>query len=140
MTKRKISSLYLKNMVIMFSMKKSIQAKTGRAETAPAGLLAVTHTLGAHIAEARKRRRLRQIDVAEMAGVTLPTLRAVESGNLGTSIGAYAGVLWALGMENSLTTIATIENDADGQVHERAALRRGVAQRRIGKTRMDDNF
>lgn len=109
-------------------------------ETAPATVLTVTSALGQHIAEARKRRRLRQVDVAQMAGVTLPTLRAVESGNLGTSIGAYAGVLWALGMENSLTTIATIENDADGQVHERAALQRGVAQRRIARTRMDDNF
>ena len=121
--------------------KKIASTKTVRnPDTAPAKLLDVTHTLGRHIAEARKRRRLRQVDVAEMAGVTLPTLRAVESGNLGTSIGAYAGVLWALGMENSLTAIATIENDADGQVHERAALRRGVAQRRISKVRMDDNF
>ena len=120
--------------------KNSIRGKTDRAETPPARLLAVIHTLGAHISEARKRRRLRQVDVAQMAGITLPTLRAVESGKLGTSIGAYAGVLWALGMENSLTTIATIENDADGQVHERAALRRGVAQRRISKVRMDDNF
>ena len=129
-------------MAIILSMKKnSIREKTIKtSEAAPARLLTVTNSLGKHIAEARKRRRLRQIDVAQMAGVTLPTLRAVESGNLGTSIGAYAGVLWALGMENSLAEIATIENDADGQVHERAALRRGVAQRRIGKTRMNDNF
>lgn len=129
-------------MTIILSMKKNnIRRGTTKAsETVPARLLTVTNSLGKHIAEARKRRRLRQIDVAQMAGVTLPTLRAVESGNLGTSIGAYAGVLWALGMENSLTAIATIENDADGQVHERAALRRGVAQRRISKVRMDDNF
>ena len=123
------------------STKNKPPGKTIRSsETAPGKLLEVTHSLGKHLAEARKRRRLRQVDVAQMAGVTLPTLRAVESGNLGTSIGAYAGVLRALGMENSLTSIATIENDADGQVHERAALRRGVAQRRISKTRMDDNF
>lgn len=109
-------------------------------ETAPGKVLEVAKNFGQHIAEARKRRRLRQVDVAQMAGVTLPTLRAVESGNLGTSIGAYAGVLWALGMENSLAEIATIENDAAGQVHERAALKRGVAQPRIGRTRLDDNF
>ena len=129
-------------MTIILSMDKNNEPrKTIRSSDAtPSKLLQVTHSLGKHIAEARKRRRLRQIDVAQMAGLTLPTLRAVESGNLGTSIGAYAGVLWALGMENSLTAIATIENDADGQVYERAALRRGVAQRRISKTRMDDNF
>lgn len=134
--------LYTRVMTIILSMNKNrIGAKTVRnPDTAPARLLTVANSLGKHIAEARKRRRLRQIDVAQMAGVTLPTLRAVESGNLGTSIGAYAGVLWALGMENSLTAIATIENDADGQVHERASLRRGVAQRRISKARMDDNF
>ena len=75
-----------------------------------------------------------------MAGITLPTLRAVESGNLGTSIGAYAGVLWALGMENSLAEIATIKNDVHGQAYERAALKRGLARPRLGRTRLDDNF
>lgn len=126
--------------IIIAMTKTSARAKPTKADTAPAQVLSVSEALGRHIAEARKRRRLRQVDVAEMAGVTLPTLRAVESGNLGTSIGAYAGVLWALGMENSLATIASIENDADGQVHERAALRRGVAQRRISSVRMDDDF
>jgi len=129
-------------MTIILSMKKtSTLRKTVRSpDTAPAKVLEVTQMLGQHIGEARKRRRLRQVDVAQMAGVTLPTIRAVEAGKLGTSIGAYAGVLWALGMENSLANIATIEQDADGQVHERVALRRGVARPRISKVRMDDNF
>ncbi len=109
-------------------------------DNAPAKVLEVIKVLGQHIAEARKRRRLRQVDVAQMAGITLPTIRAVEAGKLGTSIGVYAGVLWALGMENSLASIATIEQDADGQVHERFALRRGVARPRVSKVRMDDNF
>lgn len=109
-------------------------------DRAPAKLLEATQVLGTHIAEARKRRRLRQVDVAQMAGITLPTIRAVEAGKLGTSIGAYAGVLWALGLEDGLANIATIEQDADGQVHERVSLRRGVAQRRTSKVRMDDNF
>lgn len=74
-----------------------------------------------------------------MAGITLPTLRAVESGRIGTSLGAYLGVLWALGLEDSMLSIASLEADVDGQVHEQAALRRGLAGPRLG-ARLDDDF
>lgn len=106
----------------------------------PSRVLEITTQLGRHISEARKRRRLRQADVARMAGVTLPTIRAVESGSLGTSLGAYVGVLWALGLEDGLTTVATIDQDAVGQIHERSALKRGVSRARTNRKPLDDDF
>ena len=106
----------------------------------PARIVEVSTSLGRNIAAARKRRRLRQADVAAMAGMTLPTLRAIESGNIGTGIGAYIGVLWALGLEDALLSVATIEGDAEGQIRERVALQRGLAQPRISRTRLDDDF
>jgi len=106
----------------------------------PARWLEVTTSLGRNIAAARKRRRLRQVDVATMAGITLPTLRAVESGNIGTSLGAYVGVLWALGLEDALLSVAHLETDVEGQIRERASLKRGLAQPRISRARLDDNF
>lgn len=109
-------------------------------DTVPARLVEVATSLGRNIAIARKRRRLRLVDVAAMAGTTIPTVRAVEAGNIGTSIGAYIGVLWALGLDDALISIATPEADAEGQIRERTALRRGLAQPRTSRTRLDDNF
>lgn len=110
------------------------------AESVPARLIEVAASLGRNISIARKRRRLRLKDVAAMAGITVPTTRAVESGNIGTSIGAYIGVLWALGLEDGLISVANLEADAEGQLRERSSLRRGLAQPRISRSRLDDNF
>jgi len=109
-------------------------------ERVPARVVEVTTSLGRNIAIARKRRRLRLVDVAAMAGITLPTMRAVESGNIGTSLGAYVGVLWALGLEDGLMSVANLQADTEGQVRERVSLRRGLAQPRISRSRLDDDF
>ncbi len=109
-------------------------------ERVPARVVDVATALGRNIAAARKRRRLRQSDVATMAGTTLPTLRAVEAGNIGTGFGAYISVLWVLGLEDSLLSIAGLDSDPEGQVRERAALRRGLAQPRLSRNQLDDNF
>lgn len=110
------------------------------ANRAPARVVDVATTLGRNIALARKRRRLRLADLAAKAGITIPTLRAVEAGNVGTSLGAYVAVLWALGLEDGLLPVAALEFDHEGQIRERAALRRGVAQPRISRTPLDDDF
>ena len=106
----------------------------------PARIVDVATTIGRNIAIARKRRRLRLVDLAGMAGTTIPTVRAVEAGNIGTSIGAYIGVLWALGMEDALVSVATPEADPEGLLRERTALRRGLAQPRTSRIRLDDDF
>ncbi|WP_396214043.1 type II toxin-antitoxin system HipA family toxin [Gemmatimonas sp.] len=93
------------------------------AQRAPARVVDVASSMGSNIALARKRRRLRLADVAAKAGITIPTLRAVEAGNVGTSVGAYIAVLWALGLEDGLLPVATLEFDPEGQLRERAALR-----------------
>lgn len=109
-------------------------------ERAPARVVEMATVLGQNIAAARKRRRIRQEDLASMAGITLPTLRAVEAGKIGTGLGAYISTLWALGLDDSLRTVAALEDDREGQVRERIALRRGLAHSRISRRRLDDNF
>ncbi len=63
--------------------------------------------MGENIRLARLRRRLSSSLVAERAGMTRPTLRAIERGEAGVSIGAYASVLLSLGMEKDLLQIAS---------------------------------
>jgi transcriptional regulator with XRE-family HTH domain len=92
-------------------------------EAAPAAVVQTVQTLGESIIIARHRRNLRQADLAAKAGVTPKTLRRVEAGELGTGIGVYAAVLWALGLHGDLAAVASPETDLEGRTLE--AARRG---------------
>ena len=105
-------------------------------DTAPAKVVAAARHLGANIRTARKRRRLRQEDLAIRAGITVPTLRRVEGGSLGTGLGAYVAVLWAMGMEAQLAALADPATDLEGMTLEAAS--RGERIRARGK--LPDDF
>ena len=62
--------------------------------------------LGENIRLARLRRRLPATLVAERAGMSRTTLYAIEKGEAGVTLGAYANVLHSLGLEQDLALIA----------------------------------
>src|SRR5215218_6663531 len=78
--------------------------------------------LGPNIATARMRRRWRQKDLAEKAGITRATVIAIEQGKVGTGIGAYVAVLWALGLHGEVARLADPERDPEGLTLEAARL------------------
>jgi transcriptional regulator with XRE-family HTH domain len=63
-------------------------------------------TMGENIKLARKRRKLTGIQVAERAGIDRGTLREIERGNPGVSLGAYFNVLRALNLHDDFLKIA----------------------------------
>ena len=102
----------------------------------PAAVAEIARRIGANISLARRRRRLRQEDLALKAGMTRVTLQRVEAGELGTGLGAYLKVLWALGLDRDLERIASAETDREG-----ATLEAARSGRRIRPARgMDDDF
>ncbi len=61
--------------------------------------------LGENIHLARLRRRFSAELLSQRAGISRPTLRAVERGDPGATLGAYANVLLCLGLEKDLASI-----------------------------------
>jgi transcriptional regulator with XRE-family HTH domain len=83
-------------------------------------LAALLQGLGENIRLARLRRRISATMLAERAGMTRVTLAAIECGEATVSLGAYANVLFSLGLEKDLCEIA--RDDVFGRKLQDAAL------------------
>src|ERR1043166_4698499 len=86
----------------------------------------VLRALGANIRLARLRRRLSAELLAQRAGMSRPTLRAIEHGAPQVSLGAYANALHVLSLEHDLLRVARDDElgrklqDAGLEVKQRA--------------------
>jgi hypothetical protein len=89
--------------------------------------------IGADVALARKRRGLTQARLAAAAGISLPSLRAIERGNPSTGVGLYFTVLWALGLEAEFLGVADAANDHVGLALEVARAPKRVRARMAGQ-------
>ena len=70
--------------------------------------------LGQDLRDARKRRRIPMRIAAERAGISRTTLSKVEKGDEGVSLGAYAKLLFILGMTQKLADLADPKFDELG--------------------------
>ena len=78
--------------------------------------------LGGDIRDARRRRRLPMVVVADRAFTSRSTLQRIERGDPAVSAGLYAAVLQALGLLDGLGNLADPSVDMVGQVMAAEAL------------------
>ncbi|HEY5122871.1 MAG TPA: helix-turn-helix transcriptional regulator [Ignavibacteria bacterium] len=69
-------------------------------------VIEISADLGINIKLARLRRKLSITQVAERAGINRVTLWQIEKGSPRVSMGAYAQVIFVLGLEKDLLNIA----------------------------------
>jgi hypothetical protein len=78
--------------------------------------------LGHDIRDARRRRRIPVAILAQRASMSRTTLSKAEKGDPGVSLGAYATVLFVLGMIDRLSDLADPRHDAVGMELEEEHL------------------
>lgn len=81
----------------------------------PISLRSSLKNLGGSLKNARIRRRLKMVTVADRAGVSRETLARIQRGDPGVSIGNYAAVIFALGLGTEWMSLADIASDKAGQ-------------------------
>jgi hypothetical protein len=89
--------------------------------------------IGRDMRDARLRRRLATIVVANRAFIDRKTLGKVESGDPGVSIGAYASVLFVLGMTDRFAELADARFDRVGLALEEERLPKRIRSRSNAK-------
>jgi DNA-binding XRE family transcriptional regulator len=86
--------------------------------------------LGKDINSARRRRRISKAMMAERAGIAVNTLSRIEEGSPGTTMAAWASVLFVLGLTENLQDVCDLKNDAAGLMLEEEHLPKRIRHRR----------
>jgi transcriptional regulator with XRE-family HTH domain len=88
--------------------------------------------LGADLRDARLRRRISTAIMAQRALISRMTLHKIERGDPTVSMGAYATVLFVLGMTERLVELADVRFDSLGMLLDEERLPKRIRSRSTG--------
>ncbi|MCL2834376.1 MAG: helix-turn-helix domain-containing protein [Treponema sp.] len=84
--------------------------------------------LGHDLNSARRRRRINKAQMAQRAGIAVNTLTRIEKGDPGTSMAAWASVIFVLGFTNNLRNLADPGRDLTGLMLDEERLPKRIRQ------------
>lgn len=87
----------------------------------PREVLKHLEELGRRVRTARVRRRISTEDLAQACGIGRRTLYRIETGDPGVALGTFLGVLWKLGLLDTVYGVANPDTDDHGKILEAAA-------------------
>ena len=111
---------------------------TASQQALPVRVQETLKILGRNTAVARKRRKESLEAFAARLYVSRPTLKRLEDGDPGVSIGILASALWALGLYEDLAKLGAPERDVVGQAITLRDLPRKTGK--ATKIKADDDF
>ncbi len=106
--------------------------QTKSNQSLPEEVRAALARLGENLKTARKRRRISEARMADLALVSRDTIRRLEAGNEGVSLGVLASALWALGLDADLAKVADPARDLHGQSLEKMYLPQRIREKKRG--------
>lgn len=96
--------------------------------------------LGENIRLARKRRGLTMQDMADRMFITRKTLKRLENGDPGSSMGVLSSALLILGLEDDLGHLADPKNDDVGNAIDRDKYEKSKRTKQSKSKKIDMNF
>lgn len=111
--------------------------RTKTTNAIPETVLNHLKKLGDNIMLARKRRGFTQEHLAAQVLVDRNTIRRLEKGDPGVSLGIMATTLWILQLESDLNALARPENDRLGQSLSEAATKKRVRMKKQDEDEYD---
>ncbi len=108
---------------------------SGSVPREPQNVLDALVDIGRSVRAARLRRRMTARDFASRVGISLPTLRKLETGEPGVSFGIVATSLWVLGLLDPVRVAVRAENDGLA-----AELEVGRLPKRVRRRKEEDDL
>ncbi|MCD6150991.1 MAG: XRE family transcriptional regulator [Deltaproteobacteria bacterium] len=106
------------------------------SQSPPAAVEDILKRLGSNIRTARLRRKLSMQELANRIGISRYVMADVENGKPNTSIAAYMGALWVLGLHKKVREVADPDGDEEGKILERARSPKTAPKRK----KMNNDF
>ena len=98
--------------------------------TPPIAVKRALRKFGEDLRNARRRRRIPTVLMAERVGVSRDTLARAEKGDTSVSVGVYASMAFVLGLLDRFADLADIQNDQVGIALEEEQLPKRIRLKR----------